>query len=97
MFPLEGMCRPDVDTLATARPQPPVVSCVPLVRRFSQSAAGVLVSNRVTLSNSAVMIAVADSVEGDVRVQVKPQVAVVFGAAFSTALAVTLLLGRRSR
>ena len=65
--------------------------------RLDQSAAGVLVSNRITLSNSAVIMAVADTVEGDVRVQVKPQVAAVFGAAFGAALSVALLLGRRRR
>lgn len=62
---------------------------------LDQCAAGVVVANRVGLTHSAVMLAVADSVEGDARVQVKPQVAAIFGAAFGAALAMTLLWGRR--
>ncbi len=62
---------------------------------LDQSAAGVIVANRVGLTQSAVVLAVAETVEGDARVQVKPQVAAIFGAAFGAALAVTLLWGRR--
>jgi hypothetical protein len=65
--------------------------------RLDQSGAGVLVSNRVTASNSAVMLAVAETVNGDVRVQVKPHVAAVFGAALGAAFAVVLLAGRRGK
>jgi hypothetical protein len=65
--------------------------------RIDQSAVGVLVSNRVTLSSSMVGVAVAETVEGDVRVQVKPKVAAVFGAAFGGALGLLMLIGRRGR
>lgn len=64
---------------------------------LDQSAAGVLVSNRITLNNSAAVLAVAETINGDVRMQVRPQVAAVFGAALGAALGVTVLLGRRGR
>ncbi len=66
-----------------------------LEARLDQSAAGVIVSNRVVLANSAVLLAVSDTIEGNVRVQVKPPVAAVFGAALGAALGVALLVGRR--
>src|SRR3990172_44906 len=65
--------------------------------RLDQSAVGVVVSNRAVLSGSAVGLAVAEVVEGDVRVQVKPQVAVLFGAALGAALGLLVLIGRRIR
>jgi len=65
--------------------------------RLDQSAVGVLVSNRVALNGSAVLVAVAETVEGGAQVQVKPAVAAVFGAALGAALGVALLFGRRSK
>lgn len=60
-----------------------------------QSAVGVVVSNRAVVSGSLVGLAVAEVVEGDVRVQVKPPVAAVFGAAFGAALGLLMLIARR--
>lgn len=65
--------------------------------RVDQSAVGVLVSNRITLSESMVALAVAETVEGDVRVQVKPKVAALFGASLGGVLGLLMLIGRRGR
>ncbi|HEY4689182.1 MAG TPA: hypothetical protein VIK33_07705 [Anaerolineae bacterium] len=64
---------------------------------LDQSGVAVLVSNRVEMNDSVVLIAVADTVQGGAQVQVKPPVAAIFGAAFGAALGAVLLLGRRGK
>ena len=64
---------------------------------LEQSAVVALVANRVTLHHSAVGLAVAETIEGDVRVQAKPAVAAIFGAAFGAAFGVVMLIGRRRK
>jgi hypothetical protein len=64
---------------------------------LDQSAAGVLVANTITLTDSTIALAVAETVNGNVSVQAKPAVAAAFGAAFGAALGVALLIGRRGK